>query len=284
MVFGISAKPTTLQTEDPKGTKKYPFSFGTMTRGELQTRIEGFLIDYQHAPLDGAEEVLAMFATTPDAKILRESPTIQSVVLGAGQPGPITHFLQKAVEQQEALGNTDVQTLSRFQSVKSRYEKVLVDIENGKVLLEDPKGTKIYPFSFGDVTSSQLQQKIETILSQYDKAGLYQEGAQALMDMVSTVPDRKILNESAVVKNRMLGGINGTGPIDYFLDKAEAQLAASGDEHKAPGIRLSQLQERYMRIRSEALALERPPVEAATKFELRVFNPDGEPSPGSRRY
>lgn len=88
--------------DDPKGTKRYDFSFGTMTGGELQQEIEDKLSQYAGATgrcLDGAERLLDMFSSPQDKQIIAESAAVRHRVFGCGHmPGPVDFLLTRAEE------------------------------------------------------------------------------------------------------------------------------------------------------------------------------------------
>lgn len=269
----FKSKPaTTVEAEDPKGTKKFHFSFGNVTRGQLQQMMEDILSDrsFESNPLAGAEKILKMFSAPGDAAILAESPSVQSVVLGTDRhESPVVYFLRKAAERQERQGSTNVATVEQYQRLNDMYRGLIDKAETGRVLLEDPDGTKKYAFSFGTMTGSGLQQRMEDTLRQYSDVGMYAAGAQKVLDMITTVPDKKLLMESPRVQSVVLGGRNGTGPVDYFLEKARAQLAASAGDDKAPAIQLDRLERQYGQLRDEVYGQQRGVAKPAEKFELR---------------
>lgn len=271
----FTRKPaTTAEQEDPKGTKKFHFSFGTVTRGQLQQMMEDILSDrsFVSNPLAGAEKLLKMFSGHDDAAIVAESPTVQGVVFGTEKhEGPITYFLRKAVEQKEAKGEANAELVSHYMKLDLMYRQLIEKAETARVLKEDPDGSKKFAFSFGTMTGSELQQRMEDILRQYTDIGMYAEGAQKVLEMVTTVPDKKILMESPRVQSVVLGGRNGTGPVDYFLAKAREQLAGQGGEDKAPAIQVGRLEQRYRQLRDEVYNQQRGVANPAEKFELRIY-------------
>jgi hypothetical protein len=274
-----SAPATTAEQEDPKGTKKFQFSFGNVTRGQLQQMMEDILSDrsFVSDPLAGAEKVLKMFSSSDNAQVLAASPTVQGVVLGTeGHEGPVTYFLRKAVERQEAKGAKDPEAVTRYTKLDFLYRELIEKAEVGRVLLEDPDGTKKYAFSFGTMTGSGLQQRMEDTLRQYSDIGMYAEGAQKVLDMITTVPDKKLLMESPRVQSVVLGGRNGSGPVDYFLAKAREQLSTRGGDDKAPAIQLDRLERQYGQLRDEVYGQQRGVAKPADKFELRIFRGEDE--------
>ena len=90
----------------------------------------------------------------------------------------------------------------------------------------------------------------------------------------------------------MLGGVNGQGPIDFMLDKADTQISAgqSGALPRAvnpAALRLEQLEARYERIRNEALGRTNRTGRAtpSENQQPRVYNADDFRSPGApQRY
>jgi hypothetical protein len=266
----------TAEQEDPKGTKKYTFSFGTATRGQLQQMMEDILSERRAEinPVEAAHTIMTMFSKPDDLRILQESPTVQGVVVGTDEhEGPISYLLRKAASRREGPPTAEDVL---FAAAENRYSDLLDKVETGRVLLEDPDGTKKYAFSFGTMTGSGLQQRMEDVLRQYSDIGMYAEGAQKVLDMVTTVPDKKILMESPRVQSVVLGGRNGTGPVDYFLEKARQKLAEQGGEDKAPAIQLDRLEQRYGQLRDEVYGQQRGVVKPAEKFERRIFRGDDE--------
>jgi hypothetical protein len=282
MVFGFRSSPaTTPEQEDPKGTKKYHFSFDTHTRGELQQLVEQLMIDYQHSPLAGAKKVMDMFEDERDAKILEESPTIQTVVLGTGNhTGPVTYFLGKAAEQLE-MPSARHEDQVLFDNLTARYAAMLERVETAKVLLEDPEGKKKYRFSFGTMTGSDLQGIIEDTTTQFDKAGMHARGAQKLLDMFNSPQDRALLVESANIRHRVLGGADGKGPIDFMLDRAEEHMG-HGEGNHADNILLEQQNARYERLRSDTFGKKPQIKQPAGSHMLGVYQGNQSPDGASR--
>lgn len=286
MVLGFGRRaPTTIAEEDPRGTKVFQFTSGARTRGELQDDVERILSQYHGAGhnVAGADAVMDRVTAAADFKLLASSPSVQSVILGDNGSGPIDFFIREA---RESLRRRRVETgaeLEECERIEARYRELRERLESARIQQEDPSGTRRYAFSFGAVQGSELQQRMEDMLSQYggsfSSAANKMDGAEAIMDMFASPADMGLLRESPKSRATILGSPNHQGPVDYLLEKAGQQLEKS--EEKAPKARLARLNARYDAMKLGILGTPAVITKKPASFAARDMHSGHVDSPGA---